>query len=171
MNVEDISKNEIITSYYKKLLSRSHIGSQYEWLARYVDSMGINNLELCNHKDGTIYNFIKDDVYFVEEENDSYYKMKEELLRPELRMFKKFRFPILDLTKIDMGEIAKKSGFFDIMQETWFCHRPTRRGTPCGWCNPCKVTREQGLSNRVPTKLVGFLNNVDRKLTRYFQKR
>jgi hypothetical protein len=35
------------------------------------------------------------------------------------------------------------------MELTWFCHRPIR-GEPCGVCNPCIYTIQEGLGVRVP---------------------
>ena len=38
---------------------------------------------------------------------------------------------------------ARQAGFDEIMSLTWFCHRP-RHGQPCGTCNPCIYTIEEG---------------------------
>ena len=35
----------------------------------------------------------------------------------------------------------------DIMNLTWFCHTPID-GKPCGKCNPCRYTIEEGLRER-----------------------
>lgn len=48
-----------------------------------------------------------------------------------------------------MEAVAKKNNFSHIMEETWFCHTPYN-GKPCGICNPCKYTKEEGLGRRVP---------------------
>ena len=54
------------------------------------------------------------------------------------------------MTKVQMGEEASRRGFADVMEMTWFCRRPTRRGEPCGICGPCLETRDEGLGRRVP---------------------
>ena len=51
---------------------------------------------------------------------------------------------------------AKENGFYDIMLETWFCYNPIN-GKPCGICNPCKYTIEEGMGFRVGVK--GLINN------------
>jgi 7-cyano-7-deazaguanine synthase in queuosine biosynthesis len=65
-------------------------------------------------------------------------------------LFRSFRFPILDLTKLDMERIAAENGFLPLMNETVFCHTPLKDGTPCGQCNPCRYTIAEGLKRRVP---------------------
>lgn len=145
----NIPENEGITSAYIKLKEQSHLGDQYDWLARYTDSLGIKDLELCVHADDTVEGFIKNDVKLIEQDNDKYYKLVEQPSQPELNIFSYYHYPLFDKTKLDMEKQAKKNGFDHIMEITWFCHSPYK-GRPCGMCNPCKYTREEGLGRRVP---------------------
>ncbi len=55
-----------------------------------------------------------------------------------LDVFRKLRFSIVHLTKKDMLNIAKKSGYNKILKMTWSCWYPTLFGNPCGKCNMCK---------------------------------
>lgn len=151
VDIEDIPKNQKITESYKRLHASAYLGVQYDWLARFVESQGIIGLELSIHKDDKATKYIKNEVTLITEENDSYYVLKNDSTNKELDLFSNYHFPLLDLTKPEMGEIAKRSGFAEIMEETWFCHRPTKEGHPCGMCNPCKYTREEGMGRRVPT--------------------
>jgi hypothetical protein len=64
-------------------------------------------------------------------------------------LFRCFRLPLFDTTKREMRAQAREAGFDEIMSLTWFCHRP-RHGQPCGTCNPCIYTIEEGLGERVP---------------------
>ncbi|KKB45031.1 7-cyano-7-deazaguanine synthase [Bacillus thermotolerans] len=166
---DNIPINNEITKNYSYLASLSRLGSQYDWLARYADSQGINNIELCIHKDDKAEGFIKNDVVIVTSEEDSYFRLKTELSKPQLCIFSYFHFPLLEMTKLEMGKISKESDFDHIMEGTWFCFNPTKIGTPCGYCNPCKYTREEGLGRRVPK--VGVLDkgkilmmNIQRKI-------
>src|SRR5690606_27941094 len=68
---------------------------------------------------------------------------------PRYELFKYFRFPLFDKTKRQMRAEAAAAGFDELMALTWFCHRPVR-GEPCGRCNPCIYTIEEGLADRVP---------------------
>src|SRR5690606_10514389 len=73
----DIPRNDSISAKYKKLLSQSHLGNQYDWLARYADSIGLKNLELCIHRDDKAEGFIADMVEYVASSEDGpHYKMK-----------------------------------------------------------------------------------------------
>ncbi len=67
----------------------------------------------------------------------------------DLRLFQQFRFPIFSCTKVEMQRVAREHGFADLMEMTWFCYSPTRRMEPCGRCNPCRYTAEEGLSRRI----------------------
>ena len=160
-----IPENKKITKYYEVLKTQSHLGDQYDWLARYTESEGIKNLELCIHVDDTVEGFIKNDVKLITSDNDRYYELVENPSQKELEIFSYYRFPLFDMTKIEMGEIAKESGFFHIMEETWFCHYPYK-GKPCGMCNPCRYTKEEGLGRRVPNPTIFMKLNrkVSRKL-------
>ena len=147
----EIPPNEKTTRDFHTLLSMSDLGSQYEWLARYAEANGLRDLELCIHLDDKATNFIGSSVKLVEEGEDSYYLLSlEDMPYPELTIFQYFHFPVLTMSKVEMGETAKKHGFADIMECTWFCHNPRKGGTPCGMCNPCVFTRNEGLGRRVP---------------------
>jgi len=165
----EIPLNEAITKDFHTLLSRSDLGSQYEWLARYAEANGLSDWELCIHVDDKATNFISSSVKKVEEGNDSYFVLSlEDMPYPELTIFKYFHFPILRMSKLEMGEAAKQHGFDDIMERTWFCHNPRKDGTPCGMCNPCVFTRNEGLGRRVPNPTL--LQRAGYQLERVFRK-
>lgn len=150
IELNEIPEDPGFTSKYNKLLSVSFLGSQYDWLGRYAKNIGLDDLELCIHKDDKAEGFIKDDVRFVVDGNDGYYELTSPPKNEALTIFEVYRFPLLSMTKVGMGEVARLNGFSHIMEETWFCFRPTKDRKPCGLCNPCKYTREEGLGRRVP---------------------
>lgn len=150
---DKIPANTDISDMYNILSSEYHIGSQYDWLGRYVDSLGISDLELGIHKEIVPSGFVKDlleNVQLVHDGNDSFYRLINTPSKKELLIFKNYNFPLFELTKSDMGRIAKENNFQHIMEETWFCFNPTKDRTPCGWCNPCRQTKREGLGRRVP---------------------
>lgn len=151
IKINEIPHDEEITKQFKNLYSESFLGSQYDWLGRYVKSIGLNDLELCIHKDDKAEAFIRNDVHKIVDGNDEYYKLNSPPTKKSLLLFEKYHFPLLKMTKVEMGAIAKENGFSHIMDKTWFCHRPTVDNKPCGLCNPCKYTREEGLGRRVPS--------------------
>lgn len=158
---ENIPENSEITSAYKKLREQSHLGDQYDWLARYTRSEGVDGLELCIHHDDTVEGFIKNDVELIHVDNDRYYKLIEKPSQKELGIFSGYNFPLFDMTKLEMERKAKEKGFDHIMEITWFCHSPYK-GQPCGMCNPCKYTREEGLGRRVP--IPSLTMKINRKI-------
>ncbi|ASN04232.1 7-cyano-7-deazaguanine synthase [Virgibacillus necropolis] len=161
IDLANIPKNEKITSNFKKILTHSFIGSQHDWLARYVDSLGINDLELGVHLDDNLQRIIEKEVVKVEEIDDSFYKVKSNPSDDNLKIFSYYNFPLLDMTKLDMERKSKESGFGHIMEVTWFCHWPFN-DKPCGMCNPCKYTRQEGLGRRVSN--VTLLMLLNRKI-------
>jgi hypothetical protein len=58
--------------------------------------------------------------------------------RPELYVIRNLRFPIIDLTKKDMLNIAKKHNFDHILNFTKSCWHPSKTGAPCMLCSMCK---------------------------------
>ncbi|UOQ94433.1 7-cyano-7-deazaguanine synthase [Halobacillus shinanisalinarum] len=166
---EDIPLSDDFTREYNKLASSDHLGDQYDWLGRYAISENLDHLELAVHLHDKVQGLIQDDAYKVDEENDHYYRVKEEPSRPEYSIFHPYRFPLLELSKLDMEKAAKESGYQHLMEMTWFCHTPKKNGTPCGLCNPCKYTRNEGLQRRVPEpskaeEFKYFLFKVKRRL-------
>jgi len=157
-SVSQIPDDIEITNAYTAIKKTRFIGSQYDWLARYCKYRRITNLQLCIHEDdkaavvvGPILSKKKSDKGPAVWENQ-YLGTDEHLV------FKWFEFPILKLTKTDMANIAEQHGWRKIMEMTWFCHRPLN-GKPCGRCNPCRYTIEEGLAWRIP---------VHRRLTAKF---
>lgn len=142
--VAGIAPNAQINQHYERCLQTGFIGGQYEWLARYCAEHGIDAMELAIHRDDKARELLAElidtsrttlDPRFA---GDSRYEL-----------FRRFRFPLFDKTKEQMRLDARKAGFEDAMRLTWFCHRP-RNGEPCGTCNPCIYTIEEGLGDRVP---------------------
>ncbi|HYG40835.1 MAG TPA: hypothetical protein VD908_19560 [Cytophagales bacterium] len=138
-----ISKD--ITEKYNRLFSITYLGDQYVYLASFAEGSHIDDLELAIHRDDQAHKFIED--YVVEEKD--YFRLKDLPYQSDLTLFKYFRFPILNYTKLDMEQLALKHDFLDIMNQTWFCHSPIH-GQPCGVCNPCRTTSEEGMQRRLP---------------------
>jgi len=162
--VADISPDSQITESYQAILKEKYLGSQYDWLARFCKEHGITDMQLCVQAD-----LCHDNAYFnfepiVSESTD--YSQTVFRLDPKFKMmneyvlFRYFSFPVIKLTKIQMSAIVKKHGWMKIMDMTWFCHKPTSNMAPCGKCNPCLQTMEEGLGRRIParTRIVIFFN-------------
>jgi len=144
-----VEKDENITNSYQKILQKMYIGSQYDWLARFAKhNIGI---ELSIHKDDKACDVIKTlgSVKLVENNIGNYYILDPSKSSDEVvQVFGNFHFPLLDLSKLDMKKEIDKLGYTEIMNKTWFCHSPINN-EPCGLCNPCKYTIEEGMSFRL----------------------
>lgn len=149
----DIAQYPDVTEKIKIMKSKAHFGSQYGWLFRFAKQHGINDLELSIHADDRAYGFFKHlKTLVVKNENQygAYYSLDPTISNDDpLSIFKPFRFPLLEWSKVSMKEHALKIGTFDIMNLTWFCHRPIN-GKPCGLCSPCNCTIEEGMDFRFP---------------------
>ena len=150
--VADLRPDPEITGRFERLRARSHLGGQYDWLARFAVQNGLTDLELSVHQDDKAAIFLQ--PYVVRDDNggDPVYRLRDDPPDDDLRIFEHFRFPIFDLTKRDMERAAREHGFADVMELTWFCHIPTPQGEPCGRCNPCRYTIEEGLGRRIPLR-------------------
>ena len=146
IEAQDIPADPVIDEQYERLRAAAYIGRQYASLARMAKHHGLSRLELSVHVDDKLYDHLRGNIA----ERDGIHALVDTPATADLEMFRPFVFPILRLTKIDMGARAAAAGFADLMEQTWFCHAPDRKGRACGICNPCVYTIEEGLARRVP---------------------
>jgi 7-cyano-7-deazaguanine synthase in queuosine biosynthesis len=157
-----------ITQWFSSLQARMHVGTQYEWLARFARAHAMHALELAVEKyppgtESPLYVLLRDNT-----EGQGHERAFRRFPSDDLRLFERFRFPVIHLIKHDMGNIAVQEGFDDLMQLTWFCHRPVL-GVPCGTCRPCVLARQSGrsLGGNKRTALRGLLQIGWRLARRY----
>lgn len=183
-SIRDIPKNDEITDAYKRLKSKSRLGGQYDWLARYAQSNGLVGLELGMNVDDSFYGFLKGCVdpkngSWISHDKTALLKAEE---KPDLKIFSYFNFPLLEHSKLEMRELAKKYGYITALEKAWFCFRPVN-GKPCGACNPCVFAVEEGMSYRFPkssmvryrlrhvTKMMSIPGRAARKAMRLIKER
>ena len=143
----DIKKNKEITAWYESLKSRLRIGVQYEWLSRFTYENDLSEIELCIER------------HPARKESD-FFKLLLRNIRgtghdcrvvnfedQDLKLFRNCRFPVVHLTKVDIRKKALEYGFRNLLDLTWFCHKPTPDGSICGTCRPCQMVRESGFGN------------------------
>ncbi|WP_369791821.1 7-cyano-7-deazaguanine synthase [Thioalkalivibrio sp. AKL10] len=146
--VTEIPKNAEITEAFQRLRSRAHLGSQYDWLSRYAAHAGLNGIELSVHADDKAAVFLSG---HVELSRDGAWVLND--MSDDIAIFSRFRFPLLSMTKREMASVAEKEGFRKLLDLSWFCYRPLG-GEPCGACNPCVYTMEEGLTERFPFRSI-----------------
>lgn len=150
--VADIPPQDEIANAFRALREERFLGTQYEWLARFCDALALDRIQLCIHRDDKAYDAIADLVCDLPKQDRRVLHTPDNSSRAVSaeRLFRHFDFPLLQMTKLQMHDIARHQGWADIMAMTWFCHRPTKGLRPCGTCNPCLYTQEEGLAWRIP---------------------
>ncbi|PJR03863.1 7-cyano-7-deazaguanine synthase [Avrilella dinanensis] len=142
-----ISKD--IQQAFLNLRNESFLGAQYVQLSELA--LRIEDLELGIHKDDKAHKFIQEfgvlDKIKSEYGNVLILDKEKTSNKDVINLFGNFRFPLLNLTKVEMKKIAEKEGVLHIMNETIFCHHLIKN-KPCGYCNPCIYTIQEGLSYR-----------------------
>jgi hypothetical protein len=143
---ESIAPDPQITRHFEASLRSGFIGGQYEWLARFCLQQGIEDMELAIHRDDKARELLAGLVDTTRVRLDRRFAGDS-----RYELFRFFRFPLFDVTKLQMRDAARRHGLGEFMALTWFCHRPIG-GQPCGVCNPCIYTIQEGLGDRVPQR-------------------
>ncbi len=148
---EECHDDEIILQAYRNIVKEDFIGNQYVYLSGFSRqhpgielSVHDNVIELIQ-RNGALTRIQDEDIgdiYVVDQS-----KTPEDLVT----VFKDFSFPLVNYTKKEMRAKYKEYGLTQIMDKTWFCHTPID-DEPCGNCNPCKYTIEEGLYKRFSKK-------------------
>lgn len=151
VSIHDIAPDATTSRRYARLRERGPLGIQYDWLARFVRQYGVRDLELCIHVDDKAEIFVRPYAEPHEtRDGDRWWTLgRDAAADPDLELFTAYRFPLLAMSKVDMRERARAHGFLPLMQRTWFCHSPVGE-LPCGRCNPCVYTVEEGMAERLP---------------------
>lgn len=150
-SVNEIKENETITSQFNRSFA-GKISNQYEFLSRFTAHFKLTDLELSienSSRAGTFRPLLTANVEAFVKDGYESYRIIDQPSISDFAMFKNFSFPIFRLYKTDMKSIAEKNGFLDIMNLTWFCDYPTKRGNPCGECIPCNIAVDADMGYRI----------------------
>ncbi len=126
--------NNRIYAAYNEILKEFYVGEQYMWLAEYCERQGISNMEIGVENNPVVLEAVESTGY------------------PYSEIFGRFEFPILSIDKLTMKNWAQGRGLLSVLEQTWFCHRPSRSGRPCGVCHPCEVSIKGGMGYRLSLK-------------------
>lgn len=164
---DDLDLEEYIKNYSAR--ASSSVGRQYYFIASYVDHCGLKSIEIGVEKGCKAQKYIESEVELLSGDEGDYFALRDDCEDDGKLLFKKMHFPLFHMSKVDMLEAAKKSGFDDIMNHSWFCHRPIS-GEPCGQCGVCISTIHEGFLFRFPLrgKLRYYKHLVLWKLTSLF---
>lgn len=150
--VSELAEDHEINSAFRASVKQAFMGSQYAWLARFCRQQHITDMELCIHRDDKAHAAIEQ--YVVEDVAPGGYRTyrfdPQYSHTGQYTLFGGFSFPLFEMSKLDMAAVNDERGWKDLMHMTWFCHRPGKDQQPCGRCNPCLYTIEEGLGWRIP---------------------
>lgn len=147
--VTDIPSDENISNAYKSITEHHHLGTQYEWLARYCKHEAIDDLQLCIEIGGAAESLIRHMIQSATNEKSYPHITSMDASDPIYTIFRYFSFPIINITKHEMQSVSKNNDWQQLMEMTWFCLTPTRHDKPCGICNPCRLVIKEGLGWRI----------------------
>lgn len=153
-----------ILEAFETITKNEHLGNQYTYLAEFAKTN--QGLELGVVNSHGMRTNIFDHYVKIEDSltGSNYIIDKSKISESVYTLFKNVRFPISIYTKLEMRDLYIKWGYKDVMNATWFCHNPVF-GVPCGLCNPCKCTIEEGMKWRFP-----FISLAHRRLRPHLNK-
>ena len=150
-DASDISDHSAVTEAFNRIVRRTFAGTQYDFLARLCRQFGIGDMELCIHKDDKAHTILEPFVTRAQGSGDACIRLDSRHEgTDEHLVFQCFKFPLFDVTKVQMDRLSADRGWKSLMDMTWFCHRPRAGNRPCGLCHPCVYTMQEGLSRRLP---------------------
>ena len=148
-SLADIPADPQITDAFAYLYSKSHIGGQYEWLAR-LSTYLHPRIEVCVEKpkdtNSGVSGFHRAINLFgkMEFEDGIGYINREESSEEVNLVLGNLTYPTVTKSAVEMQEIIKIWGYEDVMSHIWFCHTPVN-GEQCGLCHPCQQKMESDM--------------------------
>lgn len=143
IDIKNVNIDEDIEDNMKKLHKQKKVRRpvcQYGGMAQVTRDLD-KDIEICvENATGSMMNRTIKDQLICNKNDCNYYdkKIKKELIKKNnpLKIFRRFVFSTIHLTKKDMHNISKKHKFDFILKDTWSCWYP-RNGKPCGRCIMC----------------------------------
>lgn len=120
------------------------LGSQYLCLAQFRDAEGVQDLEMGVQS--SLFDAFRG--YVPERDGDEPRRLSSQAPEELRVLFHSFQFPILWTSKQEMREVARRKGFLDLLELSWFCHHPVEEQA-CGLCNPCLHAIQEGMEHRI----------------------
>lgn len=151
--IDELKEDKEVTEAFKSVFEKHFMGKQYEYLG--IVSKMYPGIETGVHVHDK-FTYILEDEGCLKKVNDDiigdYYVVDETIASKELVMLSKyFHFPLVKYTKKQMRNEFIDNDLEEVMNKTWFCFSPID-GKPCGKCNACKGTIEEGLYGRFEKK-------------------
>ena len=148
-NSAEFPEDAILQAQFLALQSKYRIGSQYAWIANFARNCADSPLELSLTYEGKIRNLLAPCIMPIDYAGLTTYQLNDSPYDTDLELFRDFTFPLFQIKKTDMTEVARSGGFLDILNATWFCFTPIRNRIPCGRCTACRPLMEHGYTERM----------------------
>jgi len=142
-----IPPDDRVDRWYRALGARAHVAEQYPWLSRYARTRPAPLALGIIRRSGGLRDVIAPEL----EVAAGVRRLRAEVSDEAFELFRPFVFPTIELSKLDMRDLADARGFRPLLDLSWFCHQPRRNGAPCGFCPPCHDARHQGMGWRLTT--------------------
>lgn len=158
--IEDIKPNQTITSAFNRLHDKYIIGHQYDLIARYAEQYGIRfEMSLEKSDRSKAMNCILTETTlesFIDMEYSVFRINPQKSTADGCAIYSHIDLPstLWSMTKVEEIEKLSQMGHKETVKYTWFCHFPVF-GKPCGHCNPCRDSINEGLAFRVPK--IGYI--------------
>lgn len=149
----EIQPDQEIHDQYAMLRKRFELSGQYEWLNRYAKQHHLTGLEMGfqRNDDAPHFESLREhSIAAKAADGSNTWRLPAGHGDPNLRLFERFSFPNLWISKNEMMESAKDHRYLEILEKSWFCHYPIR-GLPCGACSVCRHVMDAGMPQRFPT--------------------
>lgn len=139
----EIPEDQAIDAALAELRATDHLGQQYSWLARYAKATGVGPIELCVEATDGAGRRIGHRIRQVPDSEPANFEVTygDDAIHV---LFQWFRFPLIRRDKESMERDVTRWGMWDLMNGTWFCHKPVLGRYACGTCRPCVYVMNKG---------------------------
>ena len=155
IQLDEIKPDETITASFCRLHDKHIIGHQYDLIARYAKQHNLRfEMSLEKSDRSKAMNCILTETKLVTYKDGEYevHRIDPAYSTSDgIAIYSNIDLPstLWGMTKVDEVNKLKEMGHEATVRHTWFCHFPVW-GMPCGHCNPCRDSINEGLSFRVP---------------------
>ncbi|MBN2167180.1 MAG: hypothetical protein JW717_12945 [Marinilabiliaceae bacterium] len=125
-----IKFDDDINESVNNLKKEGKVAEQYQVMANYCKEFNIRVIDVALTR--------------ISGEKEFFEKFKN------AEAFKSFQYPVINLSKKEMVNIAKDNKWEQILFMTSFCRRPNVKIKPCGVCGPCADAVSAGMGFRFP---------------------
>ncbi|KGQ20528.1 hypothetical protein LF41_1065 [Lysobacter dokdonensis DS-58] len=154
--VADIAPDAQIQAAGDRMSAQHGVGNQYPWMARYCKQHGKDDVEIGAERARHVHGA---GLVLFDNLSEPFPCSRGYMTRRIFSdapshdawlIYGAYSFSLIDTTRQQMVDEAKRNGWGAFMGLTWFCHSPAGERRPCGLCNPCINAIQEGFGWRIP---------------------